>query len=111
LAGTFKEMDAFKDYLFHTVSQRDLPDYSPLCFTARFAQSRHLLPDIASVLDELDDNQDPFRLLAPSTNWAISRKPHVYWLDLSQYHITPYFNLLFDYRVLTSRGKIEVTLR
>ena len=107
-----QQIEQFGHHVDHMVSLRNksyLRKY--IYFPARLAHLEGLPHEIAQSLNELDvaqrheDYHDHTRTVTRDTN--------LYWLDLSQFQINPYFDLLFSEknRMLHHLGRWEIGLR
>jgi len=107
-----QEVEQFGHHVDHMIGLRD-ESYPRryVYFPARLAQLDGLPHEIAQSLNELDvaqrheDYHDHTRTVTRDTN--------LYWLDLSQFQINPYFDLLFSEkdRMLHHLGRWEISLR
>ena len=125
-----QEMQAFSQHVHETLQRLERASNrqdelsvlglrrKSIYFSARYTQSPMLPANISAILDDLDVAQhDMFRqlwiagLLAPHHTELVSRNPHLYWLDFTQFKINPYLPALFGTRLEEKQGRIDIKLQ
>ncbi|KAF2676887.1 hypothetical protein K458DRAFT_396466 [Lentithecium fluviatile CBS 122367] len=87
------------------------PTFAPDSWHSNSLLSDSIPPDdIDLALNGLDTNQNP-SIVYHSPRHPSSRQPDIYWLDLSQFNMNPYLEVLFGDRLSVKQGKYEINLR
>jgi len=108
---TSDDIEQFGAHLRRLIERRYNGRAKIIYCPARYTQIRDLPGDIAQALNELDVSQR--HKVHQHLPFVVARDTDVYWLDLSQFEVNPYFEQLFarEDRIRSRLGRWEINLR